>query len=135
MQFRASLIRSSGGKRIVIDLLDDGEPVADLKATGFDSWDSVEEALCDLMMSMDDLEEESVWLDERLPESDDMKVVILQKMAFLFPIHINGAVKINATVTPLADGDVEVCLKSNAPPEETKRILNTLHPEAMQELS
>ena len=44
----------------MIDLHDDGEPVADLQVTGFNSWDSDEEALCDLMMSMDDLPEESV---------------------------------------------------------------------------
>ena len=44
----------------MIDLNNDGEPVADLEVTGFDSWESVEEALCDLMMSMEDLPEESM---------------------------------------------------------------------------
>lgn len=60
MHLRSSQLLPSGGQRIVIDLHDDGEPVADLKVTGFNSRDSVEEALCDLMMSMDDLPEESV---------------------------------------------------------------------------
>ena len=71
---------------------------------------------------------------ERVQRDDDMKVVILQKMEFRFPVFINGAVKIDATVTPLEGGVVEVCLKSNAPAEETKRILSTLHPQAMEHL-
>ncbi len=59
MHLRSSQLLPSGGKRIVIDLNNDGEPVADLQVTGFDSWDSVEEALCDLMLSIEDLPEES----------------------------------------------------------------------------
>ena len=116
----------------MIDFHDDGEPVADLKASGFDTWDTVEEALCDLMMSIEDLPEESEACEGCL-DDDDLQVVILKRQMLSLPDG-RDEINVHARIRRLGNGEVEVRLASSAPGEQTKKLLSAIHPEAMQEL-